>query len=480
MKKYFIIATLIALVATAFIATLAFAGDPGSSSLDPLRITGQWQYIQPESSLWFYFDYTGDKSKAEAWVDDHLSDPIYQDIAKNVELLIYTPTQAQDWFQDNSIEPIGRGSKPPDGREISGHDLYWSGGFNFGGRFFAVVKNKNKTPVYFRLYMRGDGVTLFPVPTPTSLYPYLDNPFATPIPSGNITGAFVFQESSGGNIYTMTGDGTPLRKITNGIDPSWSPDGTKIAFTRWYEPVGMYVINADGTNETRVWNGQRFQSPRWNPDGKRIAFTQPKGKIDDITSCFGSRCFTSAPDTKWKIGVVELNKVIDPETTKNVLTEPQCSNHCFAPAWSPDGRYIVYADAGVGIMNTDTMTNSIWTMFNRTPKVESPSYSPDGAKLAFQWVQHDHWELAVMNLADGSVVQITQPDPLNFRQVNNVAPTWSPDGKQILFLSDRHGKWEFYVVNVDGTSIRQVFKNVTDLLTIQYYFSNERVIDWRR
>jgi dipeptidyl aminopeptidase/acylaminoacyl peptidase len=183
---------------------------------------------------------------------------------------------------------------------------------------FRSREKQQSFSIQYRLYVQGGTVTLFPVPTPTSLYPYLDNPFATPIPSGNITGTFVFQESSGGNIYTMTGDGAPLKKITNGIDPSWSPDGKQIAFTRWYEPVGLYVINADGTNETRVWNGQRFQSPRWNPDGKRIAFTQPKGRIDDITSCFGTRCFTVAPDTKWKIGVVELNKVIDPDDQERV------------------------------------------------------------------------------------------------------------------------------------------------------------------
>jgi hypothetical protein len=483
-KRYFIIATLVAFVITALVATLAFADDPGSSPLDAMRIDGQPRYIQSQTWVWYYFDYNTDsdkvKSRIEAWVDNNLNASDNLEAAKNIELAIYTPEQIRDFFRDSSISPVGRGSKPPDGLEISGHDLYWSGNFNFNGRFFVAVKNSNNFAVQYKVWVKGGTVTLYPIPTPTSLYPYLDNPFATPIPSANITGTFVFQESSGGNIYTMSGDGASLKLVTNGIDPSWSPDGTQLAFTRWYEPAGMYVINADGTNEVRVWNGQRFQSPRWNRDGKRIVFTQPKGKLDDTQTCFGTRCFTVAPDTKWKIGVVELDKVIDGETTKTVLTEPQCSNHCFAPAWSPDGRYIVYADAAVGIMNTDTMTNSIWTMFNRTPKVESPSYSPDGMRVVFQTAQHDHWELAVLNLTDGSVVQITQPDPLNFRLVNNAAPTWSPDGTRILFLSDRHGKWEFYVVNVDGTNLRQVFKSVTDQLTIQYYFSNERVIDWRR
>jgi Tol biopolymer transport system component len=72
-----------------------------------------------------------------------------------------------------------------------------------------------------------------------------------------------------------------------------------------------------------------------------------------------------------------------------------------------------------------------------------------------------------------------RPVRYSLRAVNNVAPVWSPDGKEILFLSDRDGKWEFFVINVDGSNLRQVLKNVTDTVSIQYGFSNERVMDWK-
>jgi hypothetical protein len=65
-KKYFIIATFIALVATAFIATLAFAGDPGTSQFDALRVDGQWRYVQPQTWVWYYFDYNADSDKVVA------------------------------------------------------------------------------------------------------------------------------------------------------------------------------------------------------------------------------------------------------------------------------------------------------------------------------------------------------------------------------------------------------------------------------
>ena len=238
-------------------ATAVFAGDPGSSSIDALPINGQSQLIQPQSSLWFYFDYSGDKTKIEAWVDDHLnSDPANAEIAKNVELFIYTPTQAQR-LVSGQRHPADRARQQTAGwAGYFGTRSLLERQFQFRRSLFRRRQEQQQIPIQFKLWVKGDSVKLYPMPTPTSLYPYLDNPFATPIPSANITGTFVFQESSGGNIYTMTGDGTTLKKITTGLDPSWSPDGKMIAFTRWDEPTGLYVANADGTNPVRVWNGR--------------------------------------------------------------------------------------------------------------------------------------------------------------------------------------------------------------------------------
>jgi Tol biopolymer transport system component len=485
-KRFLIVASAFALVSTALIWNAAFAGDPGSSQFDALPITGQTQFIQPQTQLWFYFDYNTDrdknKSRIEVWVDDNLSqDTLKKTIASNVELFIYTQAQANDYIRDSSIQPIGKGSQPGTSSNVSGHDLYWAGRFNSNGRYYVVVKNSNTIPIEFRLYAQGMTLTLFPVPTPTPLYPFLDNPLATPIPTAAISGTLVFREHSGGIIYTVDGDGsTPKQIVSNGLDPAWSPDGTQIVFTRWDQPYGMYLVNADGSNPVRIWNGQKFMSPRWSPDGKLIAFSQFKKTRVGGVSCASNRSFAGAQDDIWDLGVLQLNKQIDAETFRNALTEPPCTGHCFSPTWSADGRYLAYADAACGLMNTDTMSNTIWTMYNYTIKVQSPMYSPDGTKVVFQYSLHDHWEINLLNLMDGSVKPLTSPDPLAFRIVNNVSPVWSPDGSQVLFLSDRHSKWEFYVVNVDGTGLRQVLQTVTNVIPIQYYFSNERVIDWKK
>ena len=97
-------------------------------------------------------------------------------------------------------------------------------------------------------------------------------------------GKIAFTSTRDGNreIYVMNADGSEQTNISNDpapdYQPSWSPDGTKIAFTRdagdfgWYE---VYVMNADGSEQTRLTNsGPNFDGdPSWSPDGTKIAFS---------------------------------------------------------------------------------------------------------------------------------------------------------------------------------------------------------------
>ena len=64
------------------------------------------------------------------------------------------------------------------------------------------------------------------------------------------------------------------KNIHNDEYPSWSPDGTKIAFASDRDGnYEIYVMNADGTHQTRLTNNAAYDmSPAWSPDGTRIAF----------------------------------------------------------------------------------------------------------------------------------------------------------------------------------------------------------------
>lgn len=65
------------------------------------------------------------------------------------------------------------------------------------------------------------------------------------------------------------------------FDPTWSPDGTKIAFTFWGEPGGIYVANAEGSNPVNLTTADSDEEPAWSPDGSKIAFTsQRDGRLE--------------------------------------------------------------------------------------------------------------------------------------------------------------------------------------------------------
>src|SRR5205809_192636 len=93
--------------------------------------------------------------------------------------------------------------------------------------------------------------------------------------------AFVSSEGNAfTDIYTMEADGSNVQRLTNNpgfdLSPKWSPDGTKIAFLRLDDyfdgPINIYVMNADGTNQTRLSNSGLDFDSRWSPDGTKIAF----------------------------------------------------------------------------------------------------------------------------------------------------------------------------------------------------------------
>ena len=91
--------------------------------------------------------------------------------------------------------------------------------------------------------------------------------------------AFASNRDGNFDIYVMNADGTnPIRLTNNGgfdEDPSFSPDGSKIAFVsdRDSGNAEIYVMNADGSNITRLTNSGVDFEPSFSPDGSKIAFT---------------------------------------------------------------------------------------------------------------------------------------------------------------------------------------------------------------
>jgi len=135
-----------------------------------------------------------------------------------------------------------------------------------------------------------------------------------------------------------------------------------------------------------------------------------------------------------------------------------------APAWSRDGRTIVFVswrdgNSEVYAMNADSSEPRNLTQ--NPAKDVRPAWSPDGRRIAFASRRDGNSEIYVMN-ADGSgKLNLTR------NRANDDYPTWSPDGRRIAFLRGRGFRGQLYVVNADGSGLR----NLGRIAATAYFYS---------
>jgi hypothetical protein len=300
------------------------------------------------------------------------------------------------------------------------------------------------------------------------------------VPTGESEGRFVFQVASGGDIYTVDADGSDLRRLTYGMDPDLSPDGSQIVFSRWTEPWGIYTINSDGTGERLLLSSNVARAPVWSPDGSQIAFYfQTEGMTAPDQMCMGEECRTMPGhiQTEWHVGVVDV--------ADGYLHQPYVDRFSFSPTWSADGEWLVYDGGDSGAIPSElhglcltTVEGPNNAVLTNNTNDHFPVWSPDGTQIAFMHWQHDHWEIYIMNADGGDRHPLTSSSNYVKPRPNNVSPAWSPDGERLVFLSDRGGKWEFYVMDADGSDQREILENVTETMEIRYTATYERVISW--
>jgi dipeptidyl aminopeptidase/acylaminoacyl peptidase len=213
-----------------------------------------------------------------------------------------------------------------------------------------------------------------------------------------------FDAESPAGIYVMNADGTDrTRLIEGGIDPSWSPDGSEVAFmccSAGAGPLDLWLMNSDGTSQRTLFPcciPDRKGHPAWSPDGSKIAFISDRDRSQGV---YNLEIFAAA------LG----------GGLANLSNSPRDDLH---PAWSPDGSKIAFdRDFAIWVMNADGSNQE-----NLTGSVsgEQPAWSPDGTKIAFRTGGPTPGaEIAVMN-ADGSGLHTITQDSF-FDEF----PDWQP------------------------------------------------------
>jgi TolB protein len=212
----------------------------------------------------------------------------------------------------------------------------------------------------------------------------------------------------------------------------WSPDGKQVLFTRHRGgKIGIVVMAANGSEEKVITAGKLPQYDAcWSPDGSRLAFTHvpqsgTQGNLD-VYIC-------NADGSELKLFAGDKGKL----------------SHEEYPAWSPDGKRIVFSStfegnqelyiAEIGSPDRKRLTND--------PALDAhPAWSPDGKKIAFATNRWGDFEIAVLDADGANLSRLTESRGLDDY------PIFSPDGRRVAFTSNRDGNFEIYVMDADGRS----------------------------
>jgi TolB protein len=438
-------------------APLVLADQPAGTGPESARVADNaWHPLNPGEEQWYAYYYAGDGSPVEVRLQ------VVPD--EGATFAVWTPEQIRRRGVGDEVQPVGRGSPDPS----AAGSYTWSGSFNTPGTYYLVVDYAGKGPgtSYYYLDVRGDGVSLSAPSPATSSKPSPPKPQTKPAAPSAPAGRLVFQTTFGGDFYTIQVNGENLRRITDGTDAIWSPDGKQIAFARWRDPRGIWVVNADGADEPgaerRVFDWDRARWPSWSPDGSEVMFSRMTGTGRQDETEFHPH---------WRLGVVRLDD--------GSFREPPSSEVSHAPMWSPDGTRVVYDDVqGLRIQSLD---GQVFYLITHDARDTAPVWSPDGDRVTFVRRQHDHWEIYIVDADGRNLRRLTDtPRKPNGKVGSSAAPAWSPDGGHIAFFTDRSGKWEIWVMRAGGREQKPMFQGELDGLPLEYSSVSERAISWTR
>jgi Tol biopolymer transport system component len=239
------------------------------------------------------------------------------------------------------------------------------------------------------------------------------------------------------SLYLMNTDGTLQTRLTNDglyhYDPAWSHNGKKMAFgassnTGKNSYSQIYAANPDGSHQVRLTN-DAFDDwgPAWSPDDSKIVFASNRG------------------------GQYNLYVMNADGSNETRLTD----SSGFVASWSPDGKRIAFDSNRDGlnqiyVMNADG--SNVVRLTHTNSDEYGPAWSPDGSKITFVSTRDGNYQVYIMS-PDGSHQHALTSGKDNWR------PTWSPDSSKIAFVSVRNGTAEVYEMNANGSHQVNVSNN---------------------
>lgn len=326
----------------------------------------------------------------------------------------------------------------------------------------------------------------------------------TPSPDGTkllygVSYTSVAQNRSNRELFVMNADGSDNHAITHTAksesNAMWSADGSEIYFMSSESGSSqIWKMNADGSNRQQISSFDRdLEGFVFNPDFTQVimiaAIPMPKTDEDlyDGLDKTTGRIFEEMNYRHWNGWVDDyphpylaqvVNGKVSNDGVKDILEgEPyECPMRPFggteAFAWSPDGKSIVYScRKETGTAYAFSTRSSMYLYDVETGTTEdlhagdhgydtNPSFSPDGAYLAFQSMPRNGYEsdknrLMIIDMATRQMRDLTASYDNNCDGF-----VWNADSRNLTFTGASYGTSKIFTVNVDEAKVSQVSADV--------------------
>jgi len=251
--------------------------------------------------------------------------------------------------------------------------------------------------------------------------------------------AFVSNRGGAGDLFVIAADGAGELQLTNTPEEegslAWTAGGQILFSVFANDTSRLFVIDRDGRNQRQIASVPG-RGPALSPDGKRLLYmagtwTATRLMVSGVDGSNG-RQITDGSSIAW-------------------------NNH-----WSPDAKFIAFTgrespggELAIYVMRSDgSGRRRLTKLAPEEGNAQWPVWSLDGRRLAVQVnnLKANTSHIWIVEVETAKALKLATHD----RPYLDETPSWFPDGKRIAFQSNRTGRMEVWVMNADGSGTHQI------------------------